>query len=223
MQPTLKLVESPDTETIEMRGMTITDQASALSIEDKATYERGAEILLLIKDAMKEIDATFGPIKTKAHATWKEIVAQEKRHQEPLLQAEASIKSKISTYVMAEEKKRREEEAKAMALLKKQEEEKRLAMAVEAENLDLSDAVDSILEKPSFVPPVILETQAPKVKGVSMSMVWKFEIEDEKLVPDQFKMIDETKIRKLVSAMGGEARIPGVRIFQVPNVSAGRR
>lgn len=67
------------------------------------TYRKACAILMMIKSLIKEIQDTFSPIKSKAHATWKEAVSQENRHLTKLYEAEKTLKDKINEYASREE------------------------------------------------------------------------------------------------------------------------
>lgn len=219
----LKLVESPEVRALETKTSSIVDQAKSQAVTSPAEYESAADLLLRIKDCRKEIAATFGPIKSKQYDAWKETVAQEKRHDEPLVLAETILKSKIADYTMEQEKKRREEEARLLAEQRKKEEEERLAQAVLAEQAGDVEAAEQILDTPSYVPPPVVPRATPKVAGVATRMEWDFQIIDAAKVPEMFKVVDEKKIRAQVKSLGANCKIPGVRVFQRPVVSAGGR
>ncbi len=53
-----------------------------------------------------------------------------------------------------------------------------------------------------------------KIAGISGRQEWDFEIADASRIPREYLMIDETKIRRVIKALGSEANIPGVRAFQ---------
>lgn len=218
----LKLVQ-PEIQELERKSTSIVDQAKDLQVTNKIEYEAAGGILLSIKDTRKEIAATFGPIKSKQYDAWKETVAQEKRHDEPLIQAEAIIKNKIAEYAIEQERIRREEEARLMAELKKKEEEERLAQAIIAEQSGEKEQAEQILNEPAYVAPVVVPTAIPKMSGISTRQVWHFQIIDPKKVPDQYKVIDERKIAGVVRSLGANANIPGVKVFQKSVVAAGRR
>ena len=55
---------------------------------------------------------------------------------------------------------------------------------------------------------------APVVQGVSMREVYDFVVENEALVPAEYRSIDEGKIRLMVKAKKDQANIPGVRVFK---------
>jgi len=54
-------------------------------------------------------------------------------------------------------------------------------------------------------------TQPKTIEGVTFKTTWQFEIVDPKLVPDKYKVIDETLVREAIR--NGERQIPGIRIY----------
>lgn len=75
----------------------------------------------------------------------------------------------------------------------------------------------------TIVAPVITR-EPPKVAGVSMRNVWRFEIVDPSKINAAFLAPDETKIRKQVNALGADAAAiigPGVRIWSEKQVASG--
>jgi hypothetical protein len=67
----------------------------------------------------------------------------------------------------------------------------------------------------------VVQTQAPKVGGISIPKVWTFEITDEDLIPREYLDISEVRIRKVVNALKGDTKIPGVRVFEQKRIAAG--
>lgn len=223
MEAALKLVEQPDTVEIETKTDLTIQKAEALQIQNEDAYRAASEMLLGIKDLLKEIKGTFEPIKTKAHAAWKEVVAQQQKHEEPLLKAETILKSKMGTYYQEQERLRLEEEARLREIARKKEEEERLALAIQAEREGCKEEAEAILEEPVFIPPVIAPSITPKVSGIAPRKSWDFEIVNPKLVPDQYKIVDTKVIAGVVRSLGERTQIPGVKVFQTMSIAAGRR
>jgi ribosomal protein L14E/L6E/L27E len=55
--------------------------------------------------------------------------------------------------------------------------------------------------------------EPPKTEGISDIDVWTFEIVDENLVPDIYKIIDEKKLGQIARSLKDKAQVPGVRFF----------
>lgn len=117
----------------------------------------------------------------------------------PLAEADSVTRDKILTYNRVQAELRR-----------KQEEAERAAReAAEAEmeaNGELSKAILTIENKAQPV----MEAHA-NVGNLNTAKVWKFEVEDFAALPDDYKVADMVKIRKVVIA---GVKIPGVKAWQ---------
>ncbi|HCU25404.1 MAG TPA: hypothetical protein DF383_10315 [Deltaproteobacteria bacterium] len=208
---------------LETKALSVPDQARAIQITDTNTYTKAGELLLAIKDLRKEIDATFDPIVKKAHEAHKEAVAQKKKVEAPLAEAEGIIKPRIAAYQAEQERIRREEEARLREEARKREEEERLALALEAEKEGMPEVAEEILEVPAFVPPPVVPSSTPKVSGISTRTVWKHRIINADLLPRQYLMPDEKALAAHGRALGSRAKVPGVEFYPEQVVAAGRR
>lgn len=209
---------------IENRTLTVPQQAKLLTINNAEDYQAAGELLITIKSLRKEIDETFDPIISKAHAAHKEAVSKKKQVDAPLVEAEGILKPRIAAYLNEQEKKRREEEHRSRLEAARRAEEERLAEAIKAEEAGAKEEVEQILNQPTYLPPpVILPSTAPKISGIASRKTWKFEIIDPKLVPDEYKIVDSVKIGKVVRALGSQCRIPGIQVYEETNISAGTR
>ena len=212
-----------DKQEITERALTVPDQARAVEIRSNEDYVKAGEILLVIKDLRKQIDETFDPIIKKAHEAHKEAVAQKKKVDAPLVEAEGIIKPRIAAWNAEQERIRREEEARLREQARKEEEERRLQEAILAEQNGQTEAAEEIMAAPVQPPPVVVPKTVPKVSGVSMVKQWKFRVVNPALIPREYMVPDETKIGGVVRALKDQAHIPGVEVYSVESVSAGRR
>lgn len=223
MEAAMKLDETFETKDIETRALSVPEQAKLAHIIDNQTYERAAGILLTIKDIRKEIDATFDPIVKKAHEAHKEAVAQKKRVEAPLVEAEGILKPRIAAFHAEQERKRQQEENRLREEGRKREEEERLQAAIQAEQDGVHEEVEAILESPQFIPAAVVPSSTPKVAGISMRKVWKFRIVNPVAIPRQYLIPDEKAIGSVVRSLGERAKIPGIEIYFETNTAAGRR
>jgi len=212
---------TPDAVT--QKALNVPEQAAIIKITDSQTYEAGCNVLLVIKDLRKEIDAAFDPIIKKAHEAHKEAVMQKKKADAPLCKAEGIIKPKIALYQAEQEHIRRKEELRLRREAEKAEEERRLAEAVEAEKAGDKELAEEIIAAPVEVAPVILAKTTPKVAGVVMKEIWKFEVTDINQIPREYMMPDLTKIGGVVRALKGQTKIAGVKVYAENNIAAGRK
>ena len=112
----------------------------------------------------------------------------------PLLKAERIIKQKVAAYHVEKERKAQEEMAKA-----------------------LSEAQSGDEIMPVVIPNQPQRTVQADTGSATIKKVWTFQVENPALVPEQYKVVDEKKIRAAVAS--GIREIPGVRIFLSPQVA----
>lgn len=182
------------------------------------------------------------------NAHLEELVQPDKIVREKLSVYEAECR-RIQAEAEAAARKAAEEEQKRLQAIadeqarlaqeqaRKDAEEKQIADALAAEAAGKPEVAAAILEAapvvvPTFVAPVV--SVAPvvvpamsqvKVEGQgSMVEKWFFEITDASIIPDEYKVINENAIGKVVDALKGATKIPGVKPYSkwVPRTS-GRR
>ena len=201
------------------RALTVPEKAKAIIIKSNDDFLKAGEILTVIKSLRKEIDTTFDPIITKAHEAHKEAIAQKKKVDAPLIEAEGIIKPRMAAWNTEQERIRREEEDRLREIARKQEEERRLKEAVAAEQAGNKEEAEAIIEAPIEAPPVVVQKTTPKVAGVSFRKKWTFRVTDPLKVPREYLTVDEVKIGGVVRAMEGKINIPGVEVYSEDVVS----
>lgn len=199
---------------LEVRTLTIPQQAKALEIRTSEDAQRASEIYGQIKAMRKEIDAFFDPNIQKAHELHKQTLAQKKKIDAPLVEAEQILKPKLLAYNREQERKAVEEASKARLEAYKREEEARSALAAQAVEQGFKQEAERILSQPTPLPPPVISAPIQKVEGFKERSVWKFEVMDASLVPDEYKKVDEVAIGKVVRALGKMCKISGVRVYE---------
>lgn len=222
-------------------------RAREIVIQDDASLQAAGKFLLDVKTILKAINDTFDGPMHAAHLAHKAIGDAKKKHADPLRLAERTVKDSIGRYTEEQERlakaeeqrlraeqQQRDEEAREAQAKREQavhdEEEARLRKAQELEAAGRPDEANAVLDAapPEPEPEPVVETlpavppPAPpaQAKGVSTRRIWKHCIEDETAIPREFLMPDEKKIKRYVSAVGGNTKIPGVRVYSEAQVSA---
>jgi hypothetical protein len=223
---------TPDAREAAALALPIPDQAKALKIVDDATLKAGNELLLNIKDLRKKIQDTFRPICEAAHDAHRRAVAAQKDAEAPLIEAEGIVKPAISRYVAEEDRKRREAEEAARKEADRIAQEEALKAAVAAEEAGATpEEVNAIAETPAFIP-VVPPPPAPKLSGVSIRKVAKFEVVNFRAlvqavaagqVPIEALQPNDTVIGQQARSLRTSLRWPGVRVWEEDSVAAGRR
>lgn len=188
-----------DLKKLEKETILFPDRAKRIIVHDGKTLTIANDFLLSIKLLMKEVANTFNPIIQKAHAAHKEAVAQKKRYEEPLTDAERTIKIHIGSYLEDEAKKEREAEEKARKIEeeRQQKETEALERAKKYQDQGMEEEAEEIINEiplPARVP----EPPPSKPEGLIISQI-----------------VDTEKINRFVETTKGQAQIPGIRIYPV--------
>jgi hypothetical protein len=148
---------------------------------------------------MKEIAETFNPIIKKAHETHKEAVAKKKEHESPLVEAEKTIKVHIGAYLILEAEKRRiaEEEARKLEVERQKEEDRILAESKVLEDSGKEKEAQLLCAEIPLPARVEIPPE-PEAKGLSLKQI-----------------LDIEQINLIVKRLGGQTRIPGIRVYPV--------
>lgn len=174
---------------------TIVKTATDIAIASTEDMERATEIGKQIISRKKRIEELRIFFTKPLNDHIKQINAGFKQAIEPLEAIEADIKRKMVVY-RREEAERQEKERQR--LLKKSEE-----MKTEKKQEEYKDKAAEIQQ----------ETKVESKSGtMRFRKVWKFELVNGNEVPRQYLEVNETAIRKAITA--GVREIPGVRIYE---------
>jgi len=182
------------------------DKAKAIEILDKPEYEEGAKLFAQIKSFKKTIDTQRKELIKLPYDYVKRVNAFAKEISKPLDNAETVIKQKLIDYEAKKELERREQEKRA------EEERKRLQEQLNKEAQE--KGVEAVILPEVMFPKEeknIVHTESGDT--IYTRTVWDFEIVDFAQVPDEYKVIDEKKVRQAINRLGIRD-IPGLRIFQ---------
>lgn len=200
-------------EGLELEVNTVKAEARELAIAQSEDYVKAGVLWNAMRDLRGKVAETFDGIISKAHAAHKEAVAQKKRFDEPLDEAQRAIKRKMIDYDNEQERIRRLEQAKQEAEAKKKAEAEALELAAELEKAGLKKEAEFVIEFPEEPPQVIIPKTTPKVEGFRTRTMWTFELVDIHLVPDEYKFLqlDSKKIQAVVNRLKGATNIPGIK------------
>ena len=214
-----------------------------ITIDSSIKYSAGADFLKRIKFAQKRVVIFFSGengkdgMKPKAHAAWKQICAQEATVLAPLFAAEDSIKSKMLVFQREENHKAAAEEARLQANADAQAALEYRRKMKEAEKLKTPALKEQRLAEAEEVeaPIVRVQTETPKVAGISTRKTWKAEvvnkfdflraaaIEPANVNMLGFIIIDESALNKVAAATKGQVKYPGIRFYEHETMAAGGR
>ena len=147
--------------------------ARGLAITTPEEFTGAAEQLKAIKALEKEIERSYGPLKTKAWQTHKAIVLEEKRQLAPLLMAERKCKRAMLCYQEREENKRRIEQVRLQAAADLRARKEREALEAAAKRAKKPETQQRYEEAAAAVVAPVIEvaSQAPSIDGISTRTV----------------------------------------------------
>lgn len=199
-----KTKEKPTTELVPVKDLQkgISDlqkTAAGMRVSNNDEYEAAAEFRRTVKLFISEVEERFAEPKASAWATHKAITKLEKETLEGPREAEAMVTRKVTAYLDEQEKKRQEKERKLEAERLKE--------------LGRDKQATAVLEGRRDVTGVSIASSVPKVEGLTTRQNWKFRIVDEKKIPREYLIPDETKIGQMVRTMKGDTNIPGIEPY----------
>lgn len=215
-------------EALEREATALVVQAKALRITDHASHEAAGAFLRDVKALRQEVAATFDPIVERAHQTHREALAQRRRHDEPLVEAERVVKAAIGAYAAEQERRARIAAAEAAAKARREEEERRLAEAAALEAAGEREEAERVLEEPVYAPPPP-PVAVQRVSGVSTREKWSAKIVDKmalvRAVADgkaspELLDVNMATANRLAAALKETLAIPGLRSVSDRVVSA---
>jgi len=192
----------------------ILEKMEQLTISNNDQFEETGAFVQGIKGKQKEVKGHYEQKRVKTYDAYKAVTTEISSYIDPLAKAERIVKKKLGDYRIEMENKRRIEEAEKLAIAEAEAEVQQQSYAKE-----LGD--DSILDEPLIVAPPVLETEVPKMKGISFTTVWKFAIIGE--LPREYLMPDLKKIQGVVDALKESTAIANVRVFSEQQVGARAR
>ena len=144
--------------------------------------------------------------------------AEEAARRERERLAEQAREAERKAREKAEAERKAAEEAAAAG---RAEEAAKLQARAAATEAKAAERVEAIETRAAAVVAPIISREAPKVAGVATREVWKFTVTDPALVPREYCVVDEARIRKVVAALKGDTTIPGVRVYAEKSIAAG--
>lgn len=167
-----------ETKEIQAASTTTLTEAKAFKIATAAQFSEAGAKLVGIMALKKKIAETFDKHIANAFKAHKDLVAEKKEHENPLIEAEGYIKRAMLGYQQEQERIRREAEAKAQEEARKQREklEAQAAKAIEKGKTEKAEALQ--VAAASVVVPILVSTM-PKVAGISTRITYKASVTDK--------------------------------------------
>lgn len=221
MEPAPEIIEAQTA--IDERVTSAQEIANQLRIEDDEDYEAAGKFLKVFYELEKDCEAFWKPLVSTARAAWQAVLDKKKEQLEPITAAKGIVSRKLGAYASEVERQRKADEAaerKRAAAEARAANEETARQMEESGSEDAAEAADAVRSQADNVAhqasnQVHVPTYTPKAKGVAIRENWKFEVEDEALIPRQFMCADEKAIGAFVRAKKDKAEIEGVRIWSI--------
>jgi len=199
---------------IAQRAETFLEVAKSFEIVTDDHLNDAAIRLKNIKGAEQRVKDHFEDMRQTTYDAYQVVLGNIRLYSNPQQEPQTDYKKKIGDYSIKKEEERRKEAARLQEETRKKEEDRRLEVAEKTGN-------EKILDMPIFIPEVKVES-TPKIKGISYTENWTYEVLNEAEVTDEYKMIDHQKLDQLAKAQKGNAKVPGIRFYSERRVRAGR-
>ena len=183
----------------------VVDEARTLTVTDDATDVRAAEIISLIAKNEKTLEALRKYFTTPLDSRKRQIDKFFKEWLAERDRVDTRLRSEHEAHFIKKMADARAAEAKRQADIAQQAKAARaLGMAAPAPAPTVA----------AVAPPKTMETDAGKV---TIKMVTDYRVVDFKIVPDEYKLLNEKTTRDAVRA---GVHVPGIEVFQRPETAA---
>lgn len=196
------------------------EYATGLVISTAESFSIAGSFLKAIKGSLATIEDSRTKYTKPLNAVIKDLNDDARSASAPWLEMEGALKRAMLKYSDEQDRLQREEQRRANeAAAAEQRRQQEIADRARAKGQDAK--ADKHEERAQSIVAPVIQREPPKVAGVSIPVVWTFEITDESLIPREYLVIDESKIRKVVIALKGGTNIPGVRAYSQKRIAAG--
>jgi len=209
-------------EPIQTETNEVSQKALSIKVTSDQENNMATEFLKIVKEMKAKVSSTFRPHIQAAHKNWKDLIAEEKKHMQPLEEAYDMVAKESKTYFLAQEVKRRVSEQKLQEKSRKEEQDKKDDLERRAKsweekgNQAKADELRQDAGTHVAPVPIIPKTEAPQ--GTYTVKMWKFNILNVNEIPREFLMIDESKLKKYATAMKDSANVPGIQFYSMDDV-----
>ena len=204
---------------------TLSARVGAFKITDPETRAGATNLLLLIKNKYKDIEAKKTAIVKPIKDSVKLIEAEFNILLKPLAGLEGTVKAEIARDFLEQEAEQKKARAKAEAEAQKKLEGKRLQEKLNSENAierELAEQkAEQIRQEVLIKAPDVSRSNTAGAGTASIRKIWKYEVTDFSKLPDGFKTVDSGAIREAIRE--GLREIAGLRIYEDISVAGGNK
>jgi len=181
------------------QALKLQQYAEVLTIVSTDDVKSSVNDLSIISGLKKSIEEKRKDYTQPINEHLKAVNEAFKTFTEPLNQADKITRQKILDY--RAEQERRRQETEEIARLEREAAERKAALT--SESVVVPEAVEAAPATPNHY--------RAEMGTLGKAAIWKFEVIDFALVPDEYKLIDAAKVGRVVRA--GLRSIPGIRIY----------
>jgi hypothetical protein len=209
----------PEVTEVSLELALLSNMASKYAIDGPDAFAQAGEHLQRVKGVAKRLEAGRDRYVRPLNQEVKNINNLFASLGDRLAGIERTIKRAMAAWADAERARLADQQRHLDEEARKQRE--KLAMqAAKAEAAGKTEKAEDLqLRAATTVAPVV-PREPPKVAGVSMRAVWKYEITNPAIVPREMCSPDPKKIAAIVAALKSETNIPGVRVYEDQQVAA---
>ena len=181
-----------DLEQLKKDALGFPDRAKRLIVHNQETLNLANEFIRDVKAMMKEVANSYDPIISHAKA-------EKKKYYDPLKESEQTAKIHVGAYLTLQAEKRRiaEEEAKKLEEERQKEQDRILTEAKILEDSGKEKEAENILAEIPLPARIDIPSE-PEAEGLSLKQI-----------------VDTERINIIVNKLGGQTKIPGIRVYPI--------
>lgn len=200
------------------------EDAQALSVTDRATYDRADVVVPQLGALADRAKTWWEPVTSLAFKLHRWLTARRAVDVDPLEAQRARLLREAGAWDREQQRLQRERDAQAALEAKKKADAEALHQAELLTAQGLPELAEAVVEQAIATPaPAVSTWSAPKAKNLSHGEDWEIDIINEALVPREYMAADKARILKVVRALKGAIKIPGVRITETTATRGKRR
>lgn len=204
--------------------------ADSLVVNTLEDYKGAIARLQDIKAVRSKWVAYWLPLKSKAHAAWKEVVAREADGLRICDDAERMAKVKAITWKQGQDRKAEEERIRLQAKADEDARREKERLEREAEKLKTPELKEARLEEAAGIqaPVITIASPVADVEGASARKTWKAELVDMDAliaaaspgsVAASFLQFNEQAANNFARSTKGKVEVAGIRFFEEEGLS----
>jgi hypothetical protein len=214
--PQFTLPSTPDQKQAAVLVKSLTKQAENYQITDEDGFIASWSLVERHDQAIAKIGEWFNPFVDGLYKLHKMAIALRAQFLDPIVASKRALLGERQSYRtkqnrLAQEKADRDAETLRQAQAKELQKE-----AKKEERAGNVEVATVLREQAKTLPPPVVPVMpaTPKQEGSVVKKSWKFRIDNEAIVPNEYRTVDESKIRKVVNALGDKANIAGVSVWE---------